>query len=173
MYTHIPTVLVMHVFVGLQMQSVLQLGRSSAAGCSYRTAGTQQQRRVAICRPQRQQLVVHSKGSNPFEGLFGGGGKGGDADAARRAIEVRGTLNRLCVLCQGGGCIAHVWGSFWACWPQHQVLQVPDRLSICLLCCFTYTEECAVFLTQPGQAAVCMLAPCAKHQTGGYKAARC
>lgn len=33
-------------------------------------------------------MLVHSKFSSPFDGMFGGG-KGGDSDAARRAIEVR------------------------------------------------------------------------------------
>jgi hypothetical protein len=71
------------------MQSTLQLGRSSAAGCSFSAA---KQQRTALtsssCR-HRQLLLVHSKFSNPFDGMFGGGNKGGgDADAARRAIEV-------------------------------------------------------------------------------------
>lgn len=71
------------------MQTQLQLGRSSAAGCSSIRSNVQQ-RRVAVysSRVQRQPLLVHSKFSNPFDGMFGGS-KGGDSDAARRAIEVR------------------------------------------------------------------------------------
>lgn len=75
------------------MQSTLQLGRSSAAGCSV-SASRQQRAGLtsssSSCR-HRQPLLVHSKFSNPFDGMFGGGNKGGggDADAARRAIEVR------------------------------------------------------------------------------------
>lgn len=37
---------------------------------------------------QQQPLLVQAKFSNPFDGMFGGN-KGGDPDAARRAIEVR------------------------------------------------------------------------------------
>eukprot|EP00879_Flechtneria_rotunda_P002480 GHRR01002678.1.p1 GENE.GHRR01002678.1~~GHRR01002678.1.p1 ORF type:complete len:353 (+),score=142.73 GHRR01002678.1:191-1249(+) len=63
------------------MQGTLQLGRVIATSCNNR-------QRVGItsssCR-RRQPLLVCSKFSNPFEGMFGG--KGDDADAARRAIE--------------------------------------------------------------------------------------
>lgn len=71
------------------MQSTLQLGRANATGCSYHAAQQQKQRAgltSSSCR-HRQPLLVHSKYSNPFDGMFGGN-KGGDADAARRAIEV-------------------------------------------------------------------------------------
>jgi hypothetical protein len=77
------------------MQTQLQLGRSSAAGCSLSRSHAQP-RRVAACssRVQRQPLLVHSKFSNPFDGMFGGG-KGGDSDAARRAIEVGQSYSRI------------------------------------------------------------------------------
>lgn len=73
------------------MQTQLQLGRSSAAGCSFRwsnaapAAAAGQPRHRAL---QRQPLLVSSK----FGGLgdMFGGNKGGDQDAARRAIEVGG-----------------------------------------------------------------------------------
>lgn len=81
--------------VSSRMQTSLQLGRSSsAAGCSLQRQNAQ--RRVVVAARSsnairsRQPLLVHNKFSNPFDGMFGGGGKGGDSDAARRAIEVRG-----------------------------------------------------------------------------------
>jgi hypothetical protein len=71
------------------MQSTLQLGRSSAAGCSINAARQQRAGLTSSSCRHRQPLLVHSKFSNPFDGMFGGGNKGGgDADAARRAIEV-------------------------------------------------------------------------------------
>jgi hypothetical protein len=73
------------------MQSTLQLGRSSAAGCSFNAARQQRAGLTSSSCRHRQPLLVHSKFSNPFDGMFGGGNKGGgDADAARRAIEVGG-----------------------------------------------------------------------------------
>lgn len=72
------------------MQSSLQLGRSSATGCSFsrRNAAAQQPRRVMMSSTlTRQPLLVQNKFSNPFDGMFSGN-KGGDSDAARRAIEV-------------------------------------------------------------------------------------
>jgi hypothetical protein len=39
---------------------------------------------------RRPSVAASAKFSNPFDGMFGAsGGKGGDPDAARRAIEVR------------------------------------------------------------------------------------
>ncbi|KAF6263976.1 hypothetical protein COO60DRAFT_266175 [Scenedesmus sp. NREL 46B-D3] len=70
------------------MQSTLQLGRSSAAGCNHNAARQQRAGLTSSSCRHRQPLLVHSKFSNPFDGMFGGGNKGGgDADAARRAIE--------------------------------------------------------------------------------------
>lgn len=81
------------------MQSRAQLGRSSSTcSCSFRAAaGTGQLHRTGISsgrRQQRRQLQVCNKFSNPFEGMFGGS-KGGDADAARKAIEVGDTANSI------------------------------------------------------------------------------
>eukprot|EP00878_Enallax_costatus_P001889 GHUV01002048.1.p1 GENE.GHUV01002048.1~~GHUV01002048.1.p1 ORF type:complete len:362 (+),score=135.85 GHUV01002048.1:212-1297(+) len=68
------------------MQSTLQLRRINAAGCSRGRQHAQRAGVSSICSRSRQPLLISSKFSNPFDGMFGGGNKS-DPDAARRAIE--------------------------------------------------------------------------------------